>query len=141
MKGALRALSSPMASDKMTVPINRPPTPNHTRDSTLIANTALLIIIMDSNPKRLANMGATSAPNANIGMGNAPNSPMADTDSPSASVSVGATEPSMTMGERIFIANSISVMMSRVRGKVDFGVFGMVIWFGKDGIVTGFGKA
>lgn len=65
-------------------------------------------------------MGATKAPKANIGMGSEPNSPMADTESPSASVNVGATEPTMTMGDRILTAENMSVMMSRKRGKASF---------------------
>lgn len=117
IKGAVRAFSSPMASDKASVPANNPPIPKYTLSSTAIASTAPLAMMMVSKPKHLASFGASKAPRANIGIGIAPSSPMADTDKPKVLVNIGATDPIITIGERILIANKISVMISKVMEK------------------------
>lgn len=119
IKGAVRAFNNPMASDKISVPTNKPPTPSHTRAKIATARVAVLIVIMRSSPKRLARLGATNAPRANMGMGNAPSMPMADMDSDNASANVGAIEPIITMGDRMLMADTINMMINS-RGVGDF---------------------
>lgn len=129
--GAAKVLAKPIASVNNTVPLKNP-TQVGMRDRMIIPvdNNVIITIRMFSRPKRLPMVGAISAPKANVSMGTAPSHPSLVSEIARASCTIGAIEPSATMGARILtpnktMANSTSQKVKREEGrlKADGGFF------------------